>query len=93
MFSLVFFMFSSVFFCFLYVLEVFTSVTTSPYPFYFVFLLRVTSNREVVRFEEVAVLKQISMLPPKTLFISARTSDCFEKHQAHAQGYYLTFIS
>jgi hypothetical protein len=34
---------------------------TSPYPFYFVFVSRIASNREKVRFGEVAAQKQISM--------------------------------
>ena len=33
-----------------------------------------------------------SVLPPKKLFISARTSDCFETFWAHALDCYLTFI-
>jgi hypothetical protein len=39
---------SVIFFC--WVLEVVTSVTTSPYPFYFVFVPRIPSNRKKVRF-------------------------------------------
>jgi hypothetical protein len=39
-----------------------TSVTTSPYPFYFVFVPRIASNRKKVRFGEVAIPKQISVL-------------------------------
>ena len=54
---------------------------------------RVTSNREEVRFGEVAVLKQISVLPPKNLILPARMSDYFEIFWEHAPGYYLTFIS
>ena len=41
---------------------------TSPYPFYFVLVPTVTSNREEVRFGEVAVLKQISVLQRKLDF-------------------------
>ena len=40
-------------------MEVITSVMTSPYHFYFVFVPRVASNRKEVRFGEVAVLKLI----------------------------------
>ena len=61
--------------------------------FLFRFVPRVTSNREEMRFGEVAVLKQISMLPLKKIFLSARMSDCFEKKYTHAPGCYLTFIS
>jgi hypothetical protein len=42
-------------------LEVVTTVMTSPYPFYFVFVPRIASNRKKVRFGEVAVQKQISV--------------------------------
>jgi hypothetical protein len=47
-------------------LEVVTSVETSPYPFYFVFVPRIASNRKKGRFEEFAVQKQISVLYYKT---------------------------
>jgi hypothetical protein len=40
-------------------LEVVTSVITSPYPFYFVLLTRISSNRKKVTFAEVAVPKLI----------------------------------
>jgi hypothetical protein len=40
-------------------LEVITTIMTSPYHFYFVFVPRRTSNLRKVRFREVAVLKQI----------------------------------
>jgi hypothetical protein len=40
-------------------LEVVTFVATSPYPFYFIFVPRVASNGDEVRFGEVAVLKLI----------------------------------
>ena len=73
-------------------LEVVTSVKTSPCPFYFVFVPSVASNREEVRFGEVAVLKQIYVLPQKTN-LSARTPDCFEIVWAHAPDYCLTIIS
>jgi hypothetical protein len=43
-------------------MEVVTSVTTSPYPFYFIFVPRIASNRRKVRFGEVAVPKQIYVL-------------------------------
>jgi hypothetical protein len=39
------------------VLEVVTSVATSPYPFYFIFVPRIASNRKKVRFGEVDLLK------------------------------------
>jgi hypothetical protein len=48
------------FFC--WVLEIITTVMTSPYHFYFVFVPRRTSNWRKVRFGEVVVLKQISVL-------------------------------
>jgi hypothetical protein len=37
-------------------------IDSSPYPFYFVFVPRIASNRRKVRFGEVAVPKQISVL-------------------------------
>jgi hypothetical protein len=43
-------------------LEVITTVIIAPYPFYFVVVPRRTSNLREVRFGEVAVLKQISVL-------------------------------
>jgi hypothetical protein len=46
-------------------LEVITTVMTSPYHFYFVFVPRRTSNLRKVRFGEVVVLKQISVLHHK----------------------------
>jgi hypothetical protein len=73
-------------------LEVVTTVTTSPFPFDFVFVPRIASNRKKVRFGEFVVQKQISVL---------RYKNC-EKSQnrilictfgAHAPGYYLTFVS
>jgi hypothetical protein len=48
-------------------LEVITTVLTTPYPFYFVVVPRETSNLSEVRFGEVAVLKQISVLHRKNL--------------------------
>jgi hypothetical protein len=38
---------------------------TSPYPFYFVVVPREASNLSEVRFGDVAVLKQFSVLHPK----------------------------
>jgi hypothetical protein len=38
-------------------LEVVTTAMTSPYPFYFVFVPRIASNRKKKRFGEVAILK------------------------------------
>jgi hypothetical protein len=46
-------------------LEVITTVITSPYPFYFVVVPREASNLSEVRFGDVAVLKQISVLHRK----------------------------
>jgi hypothetical protein len=46
-------------------LEVVTTVMTSPYPFYFIFVPRIASNRKKVRFGEVAIEKQISALHGK----------------------------
>jgi hypothetical protein len=57
------FFFSNFSFC--WVLEVITTVMTSHYHFYFVFVPRRTSNWRKVRFGEVAVVKQISMLHRK----------------------------
>jgi hypothetical protein len=42
-----------------------TTVMTSPYHFYFVFVPREASNLSEVRFGDVAVLKQFSMLHRK----------------------------
>jgi hypothetical protein len=52
-------------FSFIWVLEVITTVITASYPFYFVVVPRRTSNLSEVRFGEVAVLKQISVLHRK----------------------------
>jgi hypothetical protein len=49
-------------------LEVITTVMTSLYHFYFIFVPRRTSNLREVRFGEVAVLKQISVLQRKNLW-------------------------
>jgi hypothetical protein len=54
------FLFSTFSFCL--VLEVITTIMTSPYYFYFIFVPRRTSNLREVRFGEVVVLKQISVL-------------------------------
>jgi hypothetical protein len=43
-------------------LEAITTVITTPYPFYFVVVPREASNLSEVRFGDVAVLKQISVL-------------------------------
>jgi hypothetical protein len=58
-----FFTFTS--FSFIWVLEVITTVITSPYHFYFVFVPRQASNLSEVRFGDVAVLKQFSVLNRK----------------------------
>jgi hypothetical protein len=55
-------------------LEVVTSVATSPYPFYFIFVPRIASNRKKVRFGEVDVPKHISMLQSKKIMKNLRTS-------------------
>jgi hypothetical protein len=57
------FLFSS--FSFIWILEVITTVITAPYPLYFVVVPRETSNLIEVRFGDVAVLKQISVLHRK----------------------------
>jgi hypothetical protein len=49
-------------FSFIWVLEVITTIITTPYPFYFIVVPRRTSNLREVRFGEVAVLKQILVL-------------------------------
>jgi hypothetical protein len=49
-------------------LEVITTVMTSPYPFYFVFVPREASNLSEVRFVDVAVLKLFSVLHRKYLW-------------------------
>jgi hypothetical protein len=46
-------------------LEVITTVITAPYPFYFVVVPREASNLTEVRFGDVAVLKQFSVLHRK----------------------------
>jgi hypothetical protein len=55
-------MFSFSTFSFCWVLKVITTIMTSPYHFYFVFVPRRTSNWRKVRFGEVVVLKKISTL-------------------------------
>jgi hypothetical protein len=54
-------------FSFIGVLEVITTVITAPYPFYFVFVPREASNLSEVRFGDVAVMKQFSVLHCKNL--------------------------
>jgi hypothetical protein len=49
-------------------LEVITTIITSPYPFYFVFVPREASNLSEVRFGDVAVLKLFSVLHRKNLW-------------------------
>jgi hypothetical protein len=61
-------MFSFSTFSFIWVLEVINTVMTSPYHFYFIVGPRRTSNLREVRFGEVAVLKQISVLHRKNLW-------------------------
>jgi hypothetical protein len=48
-------------------LEVITTVIAAPYPFYFVVVPREATNLSEVRFGDVAVLKQISVLHRKNL--------------------------
>jgi hypothetical protein len=50
------------YFSFIWVLEVITTVMTSPYHFYFIVVPREASNSSEVRFGDVAVLKQIFIL-------------------------------
>jgi hypothetical protein len=46
-------------------LEVITTVITTPYHFYFIFVPREASNLSEVRFGDVALLKQILVLHRK----------------------------
>jgi hypothetical protein len=46
-------------------LEVITTVITAPYPFYFIVVPREASNLSEVRFGDIAVLKQFSVLHRK----------------------------
>ena len=85
--------FISVYFCFICVLKVFTSAATSPYPFYFVFMPRLNSNREVVWFGELAVFCPDFCASPKTLVLSARMRGIFDIFYSPSPGCYLTFIS
>ena len=48
-------------------MEVIASVITAPYPFYLLFVPRVTSNEREVMIGKVDVPKQISMLQHKNL--------------------------
>jgi hypothetical protein len=82
------FSFSTSSFC--WGLEVVTTVMTSHYHFYFIFVPRIASNRKKVRFGEVAVPKQISALRCKN---SWKFPEWSAISCAHALGYYLTFIS
>jgi hypothetical protein len=52
----------------IWVLEVITTVISSSYHFYFVVVPREASNLSEVRFGDVAVLKQISVLHRKSLW-------------------------
>jgi hypothetical protein len=61
-------MFSFQSFSFCWVLKFITTVMTSPYHFYFIFVPRITSNLRKLRFGEVVVLKQISALHHKNLW-------------------------
>ena len=75
------------------VLEVITSVITAPYPFYLLFVPRVTSNEREVMIGKVAVPKQISVLHRKnSCKISKRLFEV-RIFCASAPGCYLTFVS
>ena len=74
-------------------MEVITSVITAPYPFYLLFVPRVTSNEREVMIGKVAVPKQISMLHRKN---SCKISVCPFKAWIFVllpPGCYLTFVS
>jgi hypothetical protein len=86
-------MFSFNTFSFCWVLEVFTTVMTSPYHFYFVFVPRIASNRRKVRFGEVVVPKQIFALHCKNSWKLPERRIDLQFFCAHAPGYYLTFVS
>jgi hypothetical protein len=86
-------MFSFQYFFFFWVLEVITTVMTSPYHCYFVFVPRRTSNWRKVRFGEVAVLKQISALHRINSWKFSERLFWSEIYCAHAPGYLETFIS
>ena len=79
-----------VLFCFVWVLEVATSVATTPYPFYFVFVPGVTSIWKEVQF---AAFCPDFCASPKTSYLSARVRENYETKWAHAPGCYITFIS
>jgi hypothetical protein len=66
---------------------------TAPYPFYFVVMPRRTSNLREVRFGEVAVLKQISVLHRKKLVKILIIYFWPAISCAYAPGYIQTFIS
>ena len=86
-FPYVFSLFSFSFFCFLCILKVVTSVETSPYPFYFVFVPRITSIWKKV---QLAILCPDFCALPKTSVLSARTRGIFDIFWAPAPGCYLT---
>jgi hypothetical protein len=86
-------MFSFSTFSFCWVLEVVTTVMTSPYHFYFIFVPRVASNWKKVKFGEVAVPKQISMPHCTNSWKFPERCFSFVISYAHDPGYYLTFIS
>jgi hypothetical protein len=66
---------------------------TSPYYFYFVVVPRRTSNLTEVRFGEVVVLKQISVLHHKNSWIFSKYLFDLRFSCAYAPGYIQTFIS
>jgi hypothetical protein len=55
-------------FSFIWVLEVITTVITTPYYFYFIVVPREASNLSEVRFGDVAVLKLFSLLHRKNSY-------------------------
>jgi hypothetical protein len=74
-------------------LEVITTVMTSPYHFYFVVVPTRTSNLREVRFGEVAVPKQISVLHRKNLWKFSEYLFWSAISCAYASGYLQTFNS
>jgi hypothetical protein len=78
---------------FIWVLEVITTVITSPYHFYFVFVPREASNFSEVRFGDVAVLKQFSVLQCNNSWKLSGISFGPAISCAYASGYIQTFNS
>jgi hypothetical protein len=82
-----------VLFSFIWVLEVITIVITFPYHFCFSVVPREASNLSEVRFGDVAILKQISVLHRKKFMKILRISFGPAISCAYAPGYIQTFIS